>query len=68
MDQEPGAHETHRQHEAAAHGHQPDEHAIRERAHEIWLEEGMPEGREIEHWLRARRDLGLDLDLNVGSD
>jgi hypothetical protein len=38
------------------------------RSHEIWLAEGMPEGLEIDHWLRARRDLGLDLDMNVGSD
>lgn len=47
---------------------EPDENMIRQRAHEIWVEEGMPEGREIEHWLRARRDLGLDLDMNIGSD
>ena len=24
---------------------EPDEHRIRERAHEIWIEEGRPEGR-----------------------
>ncbi len=27
---------------------------IRKRAHEIWEEEGRPEGREYSHWLRAR--------------
>jgi hypothetical protein len=70
MSQEPHAHvPSHPGHHAGeAPKPEPDEHAIRERAHEIWLEEGMPEGREIEHWLRARRDLGLVLDVNVGSD
>ena len=36
---------------------EPDEHAIRARAHAIWLAEGMPEGREVDHWMRARREL-----------
>lgn len=31
-----------------------DEHRIRERAYRIWEEEGRPEGREHEHWHRAR--------------
>ena len=30
---------------------------IRKRAHEIWEEEGRPEGREYTHWLRARADI-----------
>jgi len=30
---------------------------IRKRAHEIWEEEGRPEGREYSHWLRARADI-----------
>ncbi len=70
MSQEPNAHEASHPGHRAVEDHKPgpDEHAIRERAHEIWLEEGMPEGREIEHWLRAQRDLGLDLDMNIGSD
>ena len=38
-------------------GREPDEEAIRERAHAIWLSEGMPEGREVDHWMRARREL-----------
>lgn len=34
---------------------------IRLRAYEIWIREGQPEGRELEHWLQARRDvLGSD--------
>ncbi len=70
MSQEPNAHAPshHDHHSAEGHKPEPDEHAIRERAHEIWLQEGMPEGREIEHWMRARRDLGLDLDMDAGSD
>ncbi len=35
----------------------PTEEQVRERAHAIWLAEGMPEGREVDHWLRARREL-----------
>jgi hypothetical protein len=27
------------------------------RAHEIWVEEGRPEGRALDHWLRARWEL-----------
>ena len=39
------------------HGGEPDEHRIRQRAHEIWTEEGKPDGRDKEHWLRARWEL-----------
>ncbi len=34
-----------------------DEHRVRERAYEIWEEEGRPEGRAVDHWLRARWEL-----------
>jgi hypothetical protein len=27
------------------------------RAHEIWVEEGRPDGRALDHWLRARWEL-----------
>jgi hypothetical protein len=30
---------------------------IRLRAHEIWEQEGRPEGRSHEHWLRAEREI-----------
>ena len=30
------------------------------RAYAIWLEAGQPEGRDMEHWLEAERQLGLD--------
>ena len=32
--------------------------AIEARAREIWMEEGRPEGRAEEHWLRAEAELG----------
>lgn len=35
----------------------PDlEASIRRRAHEIWVEEGKPEGRARIHWLRAEAE------------
>jgi hypothetical protein len=30
------------------------EHRIRRRAHQLWLDEGCPEGRATEHWRRAK--------------
>jgi hypothetical protein len=33
------------------------EELIRLRAYEIWIQEGQPEGKEDEHWRRARRDI-----------
>jgi hypothetical protein len=32
-------------------------HHIRERAHEIWIERGRPDGRDVEFWLTAEREL-----------
>jgi hypothetical protein len=32
-------------------------HLIRERAHEIWIERGHPEGSDVENWLTAEREL-----------
>jgi len=29
------------------------EERIRARAHELWVEDGMPEGKEAEHWFKA---------------
>jgi hypothetical protein len=34
-----------------------EEAAIRERAYAIWEEEGRPEGREWDHWVRASREI-----------
>ncbi|HYP21865.1 MAG TPA: DUF2934 domain-containing protein [Chloroflexia bacterium] len=30
---------------------------VRERAHQLWLQEGCPEGRGDEHWQQAQRDV-----------
>ena len=34
-----------------------DEQTIQARAYWIWIEEGQPEGRDVEHWLRACEEL-----------
>lgn len=34
-----------------------DTHRIRERAYQIWIREGQPEGRELENWHQAEREL-----------
>ena len=33
------------------------EHRIRERAFEIWEKTGRPEGKAVEHWLRAEAEI-----------
>jgi hypothetical protein len=30
---------------------------VRERAYLIWVDEGRPDGRDIDHWLRAKWEL-----------
>jgi hypothetical protein len=32
-------------------------HHIRVRAHEIWIERGRPEGRDVEFWLASEQEL-----------
>ncbi len=39
---------------------EPDEHRIRQRAYQIWVEEGKPDGRALDHWMRARWELGRE--------
>lgn len=36
------------------------EHKVRERAYAIWESEGCPEGREVEHWLRAEAEVAAE--------
>ncbi len=59
MSEEPNAHEPghHDHHAVDRYKHEPEDHAIRERAYAIWVAEGMPEGREVDHWMRARQEL-----------
>jgi hypothetical protein len=32
-------------------------HQVRKRAHEIWVQHGRPEGRDVEFWLKAEGEL-----------
>jgi hypothetical protein len=42
----------------------PTEAEVRERAHALWVAEGMPEGREVDNWMRARRELEREAGLD----
>ena len=42
---------------AVAGGNGLKDDQIRERAYLIWVNEGRPPGRELDHWLRAEREL-----------
>jgi Protein of unknown function (DUF2934) len=44
---------------SSADGQVAGEQAIRERAYAIWEEEGRPEGRHLDHWLRAEAEINL---------
>ena len=37
------------------------EERIRTRAYEIWCEEGQPQGRDVENWLKACEEIEADL-------
>ena len=41
------------------------EEEIRKRAYLIWEEEGRPHGRAVEHWMRARDELGVPQGLEL---
>jgi hypothetical protein len=34
------------------------DYKVRRRAHELWESEGKPEGREMDFWLQAEREIG----------
>ena len=36
------------------------EHRIRERAYAIWEQEGRPDGKDREHWLRAEAEIAAE--------
>jgi hypothetical protein len=50
-----------RQDEAAVPSIETQEERIRARAYEIWSDEGQPEGRQDEHWHRARQEIEAEL-------
>ena len=33
------------------------ERRIRDRAYRIWIDEGQPDGRYLDHWLRAEKEV-----------
>ena len=41
------------------HGKENDnlERKIKARAYQIWMEEGQPEGKDREHWVRAKQEV-----------
>ena len=47
---------------AVAGNNRPKDDKIRERAYLIWVNEGHPHGREIDHWLRAKWELERESD------
>lgn len=44
-------------HSNSAEQNSPTEQNISERAYEIWQAEGCPQGRDLEHWLAAEREV-----------
>ncbi len=44
-------------------GSTPPPEKIALRAYEMWQESGCPYGRDVEHWLRAERELGAQTSL-----
>jgi hypothetical protein len=49
------------------------EQRIRERAYRIWEEAGRPDGRAVEHWLRAEaeiaaEDQGLETEIELEAE
>jgi len=44
---------------SSADGHAAKEQVIRERAYAMWEEEGRPERRHLDHWLRAKAEINL---------
>lgn len=47
---------NHRAH-APSRGHEPTEMEIQHAAYLLWIENGRPEGRDLEHWLTAKEML-----------
>ena len=39
----------------------PDDSIVAKRAYEIWQREGCPDGRAMEHWLRAEAELTAEV-------
>jgi hypothetical protein len=46
----------------------PDAETVARRAHEIWEQEGRPEGRHREHWQTAERELSAGAEDDAGPE
>jgi hypothetical protein len=44
------------------------ERLIRDRAYDIWEEEGRPAGRDVEHWLRACQEIAAEQGVTPADD
>ncbi len=44
------------------------EEEIRKRAQEIWESEGRPEGRDVDHWERAKAEIEKGVMASVGGE
>ena len=41
---------------------------IRDRVYRIWIEEGQPDGKYLEHWLRAKREVAEEDKIINGTE
>jgi hypothetical protein len=41
---------------------------IKERAHQIWLDAGKPDGKHAEHWEQARQEIERDAEKKMMED
>ena len=57
MAQEPHHDKTRSKAQNKRAGPEPEEYRIRQRAYEIWVEEGRPDGRALDDWMLARQEL-----------
>lgn len=46
----------------------PDDPRVRARAYDLWEREGRPEGRHLDHWAQATREIAEEDAANQGGD
>lgn len=46
----------------------PHENDIRDRAYALWEQDGSPEGRDLEYWQRAERELTEEAGLDTSEE
>ncbi|KKB75988.1 hypothetical protein VW35_19845 [Devosia soli] len=45
-----------------------DEHKVRDRAYQLWIDAGEPEGREQEFWYQAERELAEEDEVDTSAE